>query len=185
MLMGAIGEAVHGYLLVGRPELTPALADTLVDVVEPYLLQIGFLDRTPRGRVATYGQIAREAGLEPGRDIPIEYVGLRRGEKLHENLLCDSETAFETGHHKILGVRFYVEVIGEGDNLQIAVAMYSYDANGNQLWLVGNVAIADGDIGAEVIRGMKPFCRAPLPANTCELEHSIADHPARMIPAIC
>lgn len=28
-------------------------ADTVMDVVEPYLLQIGFLDRTPRGRVAT------------------------------------------------------------------------------------------------------------------------------------
>ena len=27
--------------------------DTVMDVVEPYLLQIGFLDRTPRGRVAT------------------------------------------------------------------------------------------------------------------------------------
>jgi holliday junction DNA helicase RuvB len=24
-----------------------------MDVVEPYLLQLGFLDRTPRGRVAT------------------------------------------------------------------------------------------------------------------------------------
>jgi holliday junction DNA helicase RuvB len=28
-------------------------ADTLMDVVEPYLLQLGFLDRTPQGRVAT------------------------------------------------------------------------------------------------------------------------------------
>jgi Holliday junction DNA helicase RuvB len=27
--------------------------DTIMDVVEPYLLQMGFLDRTPRGRVAT------------------------------------------------------------------------------------------------------------------------------------
>ena len=48
------------------------------------------------------------------------------------------------------GEGFYVEVIGEGDNLQIAVAMYSYDADGKQLWLVGNVAIADGDMGATV-----------------------------------
>jgi Holliday junction DNA helicase RuvB len=30
-------------------------ADTLEDVVEPYLLQLGFLDRTSRGRVATRG----------------------------------------------------------------------------------------------------------------------------------
>ena len=28
-------------------------ADTIMDVWEPYLLQLGFLDRTPRGRVAT------------------------------------------------------------------------------------------------------------------------------------
>ena len=48
------------------------------------------------------------------------------------------------------GEGFYIEVIGEGDNLQIAVAMYSYDADGNQLWLVGNAAIADGDTLATV-----------------------------------
>ncbi len=28
-------------------------ADTIMDVVEPYLLQLGFLERTPRGRMAT------------------------------------------------------------------------------------------------------------------------------------
>jgi Holliday junction DNA helicase RuvB len=30
-------------------------ADTIMDVYEPYLLQLGFLERTPRGRVATPG----------------------------------------------------------------------------------------------------------------------------------
>ena len=28
-------------------------ADTVMDVVEPYLLQLGFIERTPRGRMAT------------------------------------------------------------------------------------------------------------------------------------
>ena len=28
-------------------------SDTIEDVYEPYLLQLGFLDKTPRGRVAT------------------------------------------------------------------------------------------------------------------------------------
>ncbi len=28
-------------------------ADTIMDVYEPYLLQLGFIERTPRGRVAT------------------------------------------------------------------------------------------------------------------------------------
>ena len=41
---------------VGLDTLAAALseeADTIMDVVEPYLLQLGFLDRTARGRVAT------------------------------------------------------------------------------------------------------------------------------------
>jgi TetR/AcrR family transcriptional regulator len=33
VLMGALGEAVHGYLLVGQPDLTSALAEVLVDTV--------------------------------------------------------------------------------------------------------------------------------------------------------
>jgi AcrR family transcriptional regulator len=33
VFMGALGEAMHGHLLVGRPDLTPALAETLVDTV--------------------------------------------------------------------------------------------------------------------------------------------------------
>ena len=41
--------------------------DTIEEVYEPYLMQLGFLDRTPRGRVATqrafdYFQIPRRAG---------------------------------------------------------------------------------------------------------------------------
>ena len=39
-------------------------ADTIMDVVEPYLLQLGFLDRTPRGRVATRRGY-EHMGLEP------------------------------------------------------------------------------------------------------------------------
>jgi holliday junction DNA helicase RuvB len=38
--------------------------DTIMDVVEPYLLQLGFLDRTPQGRVATR-RAYDHLGLEP------------------------------------------------------------------------------------------------------------------------
>lgn len=49
-------------------------ADTVMDVYEPYLLQLSFLDRTPRGRVAT--RFAYEhLGLEYGKDKP-EQPGL-------------------------------------------------------------------------------------------------------------
>ncbi|TKJ30669.1 MAG: Holliday junction branch migration DNA helicase RuvB [Chloroflexi bacterium B3_Chlor] len=43
-------------------------ADTIMDVYEPYLLQLGFIDRTPRGRVATklaYGHLGIPYDKEP------------------------------------------------------------------------------------------------------------------------
>lgn len=44
-------------------------ADTIMDVYEPYLLQLGFLDRTPRGRMAT--RLAYEhVGIPYGRERP-------------------------------------------------------------------------------------------------------------------
>ena len=44
-------------------------ADTIEDVYEPYLLQLGFLDRTPRGRVATR-RAFEHLGLEYTREKP-------------------------------------------------------------------------------------------------------------------
>ena len=42
--------------------------DTIEDVIEPYLLQQGLLQRTPRGRVVS--QKAREhLGLPPGPEL--------------------------------------------------------------------------------------------------------------------
>jgi Holliday junction DNA helicase RuvB len=54
---------------VGLNTLAAALAeeeDALEEVYEPYLIQIGFLDRTPRGRVATRLAYAH-FGIEPPR----------------------------------------------------------------------------------------------------------------------
>lgn len=42
-------------------------SDTIMDVVEPYLLQLGFLDRTPRGRLATRAAYAHLGILYPER----------------------------------------------------------------------------------------------------------------------
>jgi FlaA1/EpsC-like NDP-sugar epimerase len=41
------------------------------------------------------------AGLELGKDIKIEYVGLRPGEKLYEELLSNEENTIPTVHKKI------------------------------------------------------------------------------------
>ena len=44
--------------------------DTVEDVVEPYLLQLGFLQRTPRGRVATERGY-RHLGTQPPGTLPL------------------------------------------------------------------------------------------------------------------
>jgi FlaA1/EpsC-like NDP-sugar epimerase len=44
----------------------------------------------------------RLSGLEVGRDIQIKYIGLRPGEKLYEELLCDKENSLPTHHPKIM-----------------------------------------------------------------------------------
>lgn len=41
------------------------------------------------------------AGLEPGKDIKIEYTGLRPGEKLYEEVLADLENTLPTSHSRI------------------------------------------------------------------------------------
>ncbi|MEZ0396956.1 MAG: Holliday junction branch migration DNA helicase RuvB [Anaerolineales bacterium] len=47
--------------------------DTIMDVVEPYLLQLGFLDRTPQGRVAT--------------KLAYEHLGIEYNEETQPRLL--------------------------------------------------------------------------------------------------
>ncbi len=59
---GPVGLETIGAALSEEP-------DTIMDVVEPYLLQLGFLDRTPRGRTATrraYEHLGI-AWVEPGQ----------------------------------------------------------------------------------------------------------------------
>jgi FlaA1/EpsC-like NDP-sugar epimerase len=44
----------------------------------------------------------RLSGKEPDRDVPIEFIGARPGEKLKEELWGDGESSTETSHPKIL-----------------------------------------------------------------------------------
>ena len=44
--------------------------ETIEDVYEPYLLQLGFLQRTARGRVAT-DDACRHLGLTPEGSLPL------------------------------------------------------------------------------------------------------------------
>ena len=47
-------------------------------------------------------ELIRLSGLEPEKDISIEYIGSRPGEKLYEELQTNDENILDTNHEKIL-----------------------------------------------------------------------------------
>jgi Holliday junction DNA helicase RuvB len=68
--------------------------DTIEDVYEPYLLQIGFLDRTPQGRVATERAREHLAGL--GYEIPPPRRQERSDVGLWDGVTVEGRTESET-----------------------------------------------------------------------------------------
>jgi FlaA1/EpsC-like NDP-sugar epimerase len=68
--------------------------------------EIFHLDMGELVRIADLAeQLVRLSGLEPGRDIAIEYVGLRPGDKLVEELLIAANEVQDTAHPRIKVVR--------------------------------------------------------------------------------
>jgi len=68
--------------------------------------EIFVLDMGEPMRIADLAtHLIRLSGLEPGRDIAIEFSGLRPGEKLHEELWYSDETLLETGRKKVMVVQ--------------------------------------------------------------------------------
>lgn len=49
--------------------------------------------------------LIRLSGLEPGKDIKIEFTGMRPGEKIFEDLFTNDEKFFTTKHERIFVVR--------------------------------------------------------------------------------
>jgi FlaA1/EpsC-like NDP-sugar epimerase len=64
---------------------------------EVFVLDMG----TPVKIVDMARDLIRLSGFEPEVDIPIEYIGLRPGEKLFEELMLESENMLATRHPKI------------------------------------------------------------------------------------
>lgn len=71
------------------------------------------------------------SGFEPEKDIPINFSGIRPGEKLCEKLLWDHEEAVPTGHEKILMVKSEVDITKFIDDLRLLeTSVNACDANG-------------------------------------------------------
>jgi FlaA1/EpsC-like NDP-sugar epimerase len=69
--------------------------------VDIYLLDMG----TPIKIDDMARDLIRLSGFEPEVDIKIEYIGLRPGEKLYEELITEGEGVVSTSHDKILALR--------------------------------------------------------------------------------
>lgn len=68
------------------------------------------------------------SGLKPYEDIPIVITGLREGEKLYEELLCDGEETLTTFHPKIM-----VSAVVEHDYSYISEALDELDGLVNSI----------------------------------------------------
>jgi FlaA1/EpsC-like NDP-sugar epimerase len=101
-----------GPVTVTHPEMTRFFM-TIPEAVS-LVVQAGSIGRSGQVFVLDMGepvsilelarQMIRLSGKEPDRDIQIEFVGVRPGEKLHEELWGDGESVGSTTHPKILAV---------------------------------------------------------------------------------
>ena len=78
-------------------------------IVEAASLSTGddvyMLDMGDRIRIEDLAhKMIRLRGLRPNVDIPLEYVGLRPGEKLHEELIYGHEQRRETAHPRVFQI---------------------------------------------------------------------------------
>ena len=108
---GSIGENGEIYVLdMGKPVLVKEIAYELI----------------------------RLSGLEPEVDISIEYIGLRPGEKMYEELMTSSESLVDTSHEKIMVLKDGVDhqwdyLLTEIDKIVQSAKSYDSDLIKNKL----------------------------------------------------
>jgi FlaA1/EpsC-like NDP-sugar epimerase len=100
-------------LTVTHPEVTRYFMST--SEAAQLILQAGAMGKggeifiLDMGRPVKIANMARDLirlhGLEPGKDIPIRFTGLRPGEKLYEELITEGEGIVPTNHEKIRVIR--------------------------------------------------------------------------------
>ena len=102
-----------GPVTVTHPEVTryfmsiPEAAQLILQAAsmgsggETFILDMG----TPVRILDLAKDLIHLNGLEPEKDIPIQFIGLRPGEKLIEELITEEEGIVSTAHEKIMALR--------------------------------------------------------------------------------
>ena len=98
--------------------------------------------------------LARLAGRDPD-SVPIQYIGLRPGEKLHESLFYDAEAIESTGHPKVLRARDARRSSRTGGVLdaldELVVVGASGDHEGSRAMLASTLARLDPAAALEAV----------------------------------
>ena len=111
--------------------------------------RISMLDMGEPVRILDLAEnLIRLSGLEPYRDVPIVFSGLRPGEKLHEELMSDVEATVPTRVEKVRVVE-----TDETDGARIVSRAER---------LAASVQIGDSEGVRQSIRELVPECVAPL-----------------------
>jgi FlaA1/EpsC-like NDP-sugar epimerase len=74
-------------------------------------------------------RMIRLAGFEPGRDIRIEYTGLRPGEKLYEEVLANDENTLPSFHPRIRIAKVREYQFAEVDEILHQMVRLAKDVN--------------------------------------------------------
>ncbi len=90
-------EAIRYFMTIPEAAQLVLQASTMGQGGEIFVLEMG----QPVRIVDLARNLIRLSGLEPDRDIPVVFTGLRPGEKLYEELMLDGEGIKPTPHHKI------------------------------------------------------------------------------------
>ena len=94
-------EATRYFMLISEAAQLVLQAGAMGKGGEVFFLDMG----EPVKILGLAENLVQLSGLEPGKDIPIELIGLRPGERLNEALVREVEEVGPTEHEKILMVR--------------------------------------------------------------------------------
>ncbi len=106
-------EIKRYFMVTSEAALLILQAGAMAEGGEVFVLDMG----EPVKIIDLAREMIRLSGFEPDRDIPVIFTGLRRGEKLYEDLLTAEEGTDSTCHEKIFRARLNPENSGLLDDL--------------------------------------------------------------------